>query len=110
MWWLVFSANRTTLSSIEGQYRGPVDWICPEYIGARCKFALISSWIPSFVAPNQQQTCGSGGVHASPLTPSPGTPGEGRGGGSPLTPYSFKYENGLAGRSPSCISNAPKSI
>ena len=35
---------------------GLVDSICPEYIGARCRFARMTSWIAGFVAPLQQFT------------------------------------------------------
>ncbi len=46
------------MSSIDGQYRGPVLWICPEYIGARCRLARISSWTAGLVAVMWQGSCG----------------------------------------------------
>ena len=48
-WCLSLSANLTTLSSIEGQYLGPVPVIVPEYRGDLLKFFLIISWVLSFV-------------------------------------------------------------
>ncbi len=62
MWWLVLSAKRTTLSSMLGQYRGPVPSIWPEYIGARWRLARMIWWICSLVAPIQQWTCGKRGL------------------------------------------------
>src|ERR1035441_5960495 len=41
-WCFVLSGNRTILSSIDGQYRGPTPEICPVYIGDRCAFSRIS--------------------------------------------------------------------
>jgi len=45
----VLSANRTILSSIEGQYRGPTPSICPPYMAERSRFSRIMSWVFSFV-------------------------------------------------------------
>ncbi len=42
--------------SMLGQYRGPVAWICPLYMGARSRLARSSSWIFSFVHVIQQGT------------------------------------------------------
>src|SRR5205823_1510049 len=120
MWWLCLSAKRTTLSSMLGQYRGPVDAIWPEYIGARCRLARMISWIRSFVAPIQQWIWGRGGRQRR------GEDGgwrmEDSAGASALSsildplssivpcPYSLRYENGHGSASPGCSSNAAKSI
>src|SRR3712207_8399288 len=44
---ICLSAKRTTLSSMLGQYRGPVDSICPLYMGARCRLARMISCMRS---------------------------------------------------------------
>src|SRR3954451_17696059 len=105
MWWLGLSAKRTTLSSMLGQYRGPVEAIWPEYIGARCRLARMISWIRSLLAPIQQWTWGRGGNHfgfwivdfgledagpQSMAAPSIRNPQSAIRNSS----YSFKYENG----------------
>src|SRR5207237_10344387 len=43
------SPKRTILSSIEGQYRGPLVLICPDYIGERCTLARMISWVAGVV-------------------------------------------------------------
>jgi hypothetical protein len=48
-WCCVFSGNRTILSSIDGQYRGPIASICPVYIGDRCTFSRISRSVSGVV-------------------------------------------------------------
>src|SRR5688572_15037541 len=97
MWWLVFPAKRTTLSSMLGQYRGPVDSIWPLYIGARCRLARMMSWMAWLVAPIQQWTCERGGVHrrlpiADCRLPDPSFGDRQLAIGN--SSYSFKYENG----------------
>src|SRR3954454_24384586 len=106
MWWLGLSANRTTLSSMLGQYRGPVEAICPEYIGARWRLARMIWWIGSLVAPIQQVDWGSGGTQrrgtSVPPTPTDSNPWAGTASDVPAAgtvpptgvPYSFIYENG----------------
>ena len=49
IWCLSLSANLTTLSSIDGQYLGPVPVISPPYKGERCKFFLIISCVSGVV-------------------------------------------------------------
>ena len=44
-WCLSLSLNLTTLSSIDGQYLGPVPSIFPAYNGDLCRFALIISCV-----------------------------------------------------------------
>ena len=41
IWCDVLSANRVILSSIDGQYRGPIPSITPVYIGDRSKPSRI---------------------------------------------------------------------
>src|SRR5439155_8898521 len=99
MWWLGLSAKRTTLSSMLGQYRGPVEAIWPEYIGARCRLARMMSWIAGLVAPIQQFTCGRGGDQRRACI-KPRMASAVKAGGPPMASaaiygrYSFKYENG----------------
>jgi len=45
IWWRGFSANLKNLSSIEGQYLGPVDEICPEKMGDLAKLAETTSLV-----------------------------------------------------------------
>ena len=49
IWCLSLSANLTTLSSIDGQYLGPVPSITPAYKGDLCKFSLIILCVSAFV-------------------------------------------------------------
>ena len=44
-WWRSLSAKRIILSSMLGQYLGPIPWILPEYSGARSIFSRIKSCI-----------------------------------------------------------------
>ena len=55
--WLSRCANRTTLSSMDGQYLGPTPSISPEYIGERCSAPRMMSWVFSEVCVIQQLTC-----------------------------------------------------
>ena len=48
-WCLGLSLNLTTLSSIDGQYLGPVPFISPPYNGDLCKLSLIIWCVFSFV-------------------------------------------------------------
>ena len=48
IWWLSLSLNLWILSSREGQYLGPLDFICPLNIGDLCRFIstiLCVSWL-----------------------------------------------------------------
>ena len=56
-WCLFLSANFTTLSSIEGQYLGPVPSIIPENNGDLLILSLIILWVSSFVYVNQHEIC-----------------------------------------------------
>ena len=56
-WCLSLSANLTTLSSIEGQYLGPVPCISPEYNGERSILSFIILCVSSLVYVSQQLTC-----------------------------------------------------
>ena len=49
IWCESLSEKRTTLSSIEGQYRGPTPSISPVNKGERSSPLLIRSWVLSFV-------------------------------------------------------------
>ena len=55
-WCLSLSANLTTLSSIEGQYLGPVPCISPEYNGERSILSFIILCVSSLVYVSQQLT------------------------------------------------------
>src|SRR5947209_11563693 len=57
-WCWVLSGNLTTLSSIDGQYRGPTPEICPEYIAERCTFSRISCSVSGVVNAMWQLTWG----------------------------------------------------
>ena len=48
-WWLAFSLKRTTLSSMDGQYRGPFDAAQPPYVGVSCRFSSISRCVSAVV-------------------------------------------------------------
>ena len=48
-WCLGLSLNLTTLSSIDGQYLGPVPSIIPAYKGDLCKFSLIILCVSALV-------------------------------------------------------------
>ena len=61
-WWLVFSEKRCTFSSSDGQYRGPVEAICPENTGALAKLSRMTWWIFSLVDVIQQGTCSTSSV------------------------------------------------
>ena len=43
------SANRSTLVSMLGQYRGPTPWIVPSYMGLRCRFSRMIRWVSALV-------------------------------------------------------------
>ena len=57
MRWLLRSAKRTTLSSIDGQYRGPVLLITPVYSGERSRPPRMISCVRSLVCVIQQGNC-----------------------------------------------------
>ena len=48
-WCRGFSENRTTLSSMEGQYRGPTPSITPENRGERWRLSRMTRWVFSLV-------------------------------------------------------------
>ncbi len=48
-WCRSLSAKRTTLSSMEGQYRGPTPSITPENRGDRSRLARITAWVAALV-------------------------------------------------------------
>ena len=57
IWWLFLSPNLKTLSSIEGQYLGPMPEMLPEYIADKCMFFLIMSWVFLLVLVIKHETC-----------------------------------------------------
>ena len=73
-----------TLSSMDGQYRGPLPMIFPPYRGERCIFSLIILCVSSLVKVIQQFWLG-------------------------LSIFSQSKENGSISSSPSCTSNSSKS-
>src|SRR5690606_11919509 len=76
-WCLSLSANLTTLSSMDGQYLGPMPSIMPPYSGERWRLFLIISWVLLLVYVSQQLTCC-------------------------LSVHSFSNENGIITSSPGC--------
>ena len=48
-WCRSLPSKRTTLSSMEGQYRGPIPLITPEYRGERESPDRIASWVAALV-------------------------------------------------------------
>ena len=49
IWWLFFDENLKTLSSMEGQYLGPIPEMFPEYMAERCVFSEIILWVSLLV-------------------------------------------------------------
>ena len=49
IWWLSLSLNLLTLSSIDGQYLGPIPTIFPEYIADRWVLSFIILCVSWFV-------------------------------------------------------------
>src|SRR6516165_5719727 len=85
IWWPSRSPKRTILSSIEGQYRGPLLEICPEYIGERWTLSRMTRWVAAFVRVMPHRTWG-------------------------LSMRSVSIENGSGGSSPGCISTAAQPL
>ena len=59
IWWLSFSLNLLILSSIDGQYLGPMPDICPEYMAERWVFSSIIVCVVLFVLVIKQEICGN---------------------------------------------------
>ena len=59
-WWRSLSGNRTIFVSKEGQYRGPMPSIRPEYMGARLRFSWTMRLVSSVVQVSQQTALFSG--------------------------------------------------
>ena len=57
IWCPFLFLNLLTLSSIEGQYLGPIPTIFPEYIAERWVFFFIISWVVLFVLVIKQDSC-----------------------------------------------------
>ena len=47
--WRSLPAKRTTLSSMEGQYRGPTPSMTPENRGDRSRLARMTAWVSGVV-------------------------------------------------------------
>ena len=102
-WCASFSANLTTLSSIDGQYRGPTPSIRPVYIGDLSRFARIMSCVRRVVWVIQQGVCSTWNIR------SPEEFRVKRSAGS-FSRNSGRNENAGGGSSPSCRSHRVKSI
>ena len=59
-WWLALSAKRTTLSSIDGQYRGPAPPTHPPYTGDSARCSRMRACVASVVRVRWQGTWGRG--------------------------------------------------
>ena len=57
IWWDSLSSNLSTLSSIEGQYLGPIEFILPLYIGDNFFEFLIIPCVSLFVYVMLQEIC-----------------------------------------------------
>ena len=57
IWWLSLSSNFLTLSSIDGQYLGPIPLMSPEYIADRWMLSLIILCVFWFVLVMKHETC-----------------------------------------------------
>ena len=62
IWCDCLSANRTILSSIEGQYLGPTPSICPPYIADRERLSRMIWWVVSLVWVIPQAICRASGA------------------------------------------------
>ena len=57
IWWLSLLSNFLTLSSIEGQYLGPIPFISPEYIAERWVFSLMILCVFLLVLVIKHESC-----------------------------------------------------